>query len=95
MAAIFSKQYIIFTFAHAKAYVAKFDICIGQGQPRVITWIILVVLVYTMPHTKIQGHRFIGSGKADFLRFSPYMGMEATLVMWLYSFLNIFIPIHP
>ena len=33
-----------------------------------------------------QGHRFIGSGEEDFLRFLAYMGMVAMLVMWTYSF---------
>ena len=37
---------------------------------------ILVVLTYTMLHTKFQGHRSIGSGEEDFLRFLPYIGME-------------------
>ena len=45
----------------------------GQGQPRVIIWTILVVLVYIMLHTKFQGHPIIGSGEEDFLRFLPYM----------------------
>ena len=53
----------------------------GQGQPRVMICIILVVLLYTMLHTKFQGHRSIGSGEEDFLRFFPYMGMAAMLVM--------------
>ena len=35
----------------------------------------------TMLHTKYQGHRSIGSGEEDFLRFLPYMGMAAMLVM--------------
>ena len=48
-----------------------------------------------MQHTKFQGHRFIGSGEEDILRFLPYMGMADTLVMWPYSFVKIFIPIHP
>ena len=34
-----------------------------------------------MLHTKFQGHRYIGSGEEDFLRFLSYMGMAATLVM--------------
>ena len=54
---------------------------IGQGQPSVITCIILVVLAYTMLHTKFQGHQSVGSGEEDFLRFLPYMGMAAILVM--------------
>ena len=44
----------------------------GQGQPRVIIWTTLVELPYTMLHTKFQGHRSIGSGEEDFLRFLPY-----------------------
>ena len=53
----------------------------GQGQPRVIILTILVVFTYTMLHTKFQGHRCIASGEEDFLRFLPYMGMAAMLVM--------------
>ena len=55
---------------------------IGHGQPRVVIWTILVVLAYTMLHIKFQGHRSIGSGEQVFLRFLPYMGMAAILVMW-------------
>ena len=47
----------------------------------VIICITLVVLPYMMTHTKFQGHRSIGSGEEDFLRFLPYMGMAAMLVM--------------
>ena len=36
---------------------------------------------YTMLHTKFHGHRSFGSGEEDFLRFLPYMGMAAMLVM--------------
>ena len=36
-----------------------------------------------MLHTKFQGHRSIGSGEEDFLRFLPYMGMVA-----MFSFLK-------
>ena len=53
----------------------------GQGQPRVIICTTLVVLPYTMLHTMFQGHWSIGSGEEDFLRFLPYMGMAAMLVM--------------
>ena len=52
-----------------------------QGQPRVIILTSLVVLPYTMLHTMFHGHRSIGSGEEDFLRFLPYMGMAAMLVM--------------
>ena len=58
----------------------------GQGQPRLIIWTILVVLAQTMLHTKFQGHQSIGSAEEDFLRFLPYMGVVAMLVMWPNSF---------
>ena len=48
-----------------------------------------------MLHTMFQGHCSIGSEEEDFLRFLPYMGMAPTLVMRPYSFVEIFIPIHP
>ena len=64
----------------------------GQGQPRVIIWTTLVVLPYTMLHTKFQGHWSIGSGEEDFLRLLPYMGMAAMLVMWPRSFEQLFFP---
>ena len=67
----------------------------GQGQPRVIIWTSLVVLLYTMLHTKFQGHWSIGSGEEDFLRLLPYMGMAAMLVKWPNSFVKIFITILP
>ena len=67
----------------------------GQGQPRAIIWTILVVLPYTMVHTKFQGHWSIGSGEEDFLRFLPYMGMAAILVMWPGPFEQLFVPPTP
>ena len=67
----------------------------GQGQPRVIIWTTLVGLPYTMLHTKFQGHRSIGSGEEDFLRFLPYMGMAAMLVMWPRPFEQLFFPKGP
>ena len=39
-----------------------------------------------MLHTKFQGHWSIGSEEEDFLRFLPYMGMAAMLVMLPNSF---------
>ena len=65
---------------------------IGEGQPRVIIWINLVVLEHPMQHTKFQGHRPFGSGEEDFLRFLPYMGMVAILVMWPGPFEQTFVP---
>ena len=34
-----------------------------------------------MTHAKFQDHMTSGSGEEDFLRFLPYMGMAAILVM--------------
>ena len=34
-----------------------------------------------MLHTNFEDHRPFGSGEEDFLRFSPYMGVAAILVM--------------
>ena len=34
-----------------------------------------------MLYTKFQGHLSLGSEEGDFLRFLPYMGLEAVLVM--------------
>ena len=67
----------------------------GQGLPRVIIWTTLVELPYTMLHTKFEGHRSIGSGEEDFLRFLPYMGMAAMLVMWPRPFEQLFFPKGP
>ena len=67
----------------------------GQGQARVIIWTTLVVLPYTMLHTKFQGHWSIGSGEEDFLRFLPYMGMAAILLMWPGRFEQLFVPPTP
>ena len=39
---------------------------ISQGQPRIIILTNLVVLTYTMLHTKFQGHWSIGSGEEEF-----------------------------
>ena len=41
----------------------------------------MVVLAYTMLHTKFQGRWFIASGEEEFLKFLPFMGMAASLVM--------------
>ena len=40
-----------------------------------------VELESPMLHAKFQDHRTSGSGEEDFLRFLPYMGMAAILVM--------------
>ena len=67
----------------------------GQGQPRVIIWTTLVELLYTMLHTKFQGHWSIDSGVEDFLRFLPYMGMATILVVWPGRFEQLFVPPTP
>ena len=48
-----------------------------------------------MLHTKFQGHQSSGSGEEDFLRFLPYMGMAAMLVMWPRPFEQFFFPKGP
>ena len=47
----------------------------------VIIYINFVELESPMLHAKLQDHRTSGSGEEDFLRFLPYMGMAAILVM--------------
>ena len=47
----------------------------------IIIQIMLVVLVYPMLHTKFQGYMSFGSAEEDCLRFLPYMGIVAMLVM--------------
>ena len=54
---------------------------IDHGQPRVIIYIYLKELTLQVLHTKFQGNQPSGFGKEDFLRFLPYMGMVAILVM--------------
>ena len=58
-----------------------------------------MVIIYTnydgqespMLHTKFRENRPAGSGE-DFLRFLPYMGMAAILVMWPGPFIQTFVP---
>ena len=45
-----------------------------------------------MLHTKFQGDRPFGYGEEDFLRFLPYTGMTAILVMWPGLFDQTFVP---
>ena len=52
---------------------------LGQGHPRVFIYINLIKPESPMLHAKFQNHS--GSGEEEFLRFSPYMGMAAILVM--------------
>ena len=70
-----------FTFFPYKSIRDQIWMCckIGQGQARVIIWIYLVGLEHQILHTKFQGHHLFGS---LFLRFLPYMGLTAILVMW-------------
>ena len=69
-----------FNFFYSKASGTKFDLDI-KGQPRVIIYINFIELTPQMLHTKFQGNQPSGSGEEDFLRFLPYMGMVAILVM--------------
>ena len=53
---------------------------IGRGQSKVIIYTNLKGLSPQMLNTKFQGNRSSGFGK-NFLRFLPYLGMMAILVM--------------
>ena len=53
---------------------------IGQGHSRVIIYTSYDGQESLMLHTKFRGNRPAGSGE-DFLRFLPYMGVAAILVM--------------
>ena len=67
---------------------------IGQGQPRVTIYINFVELESPMLQAKFQDHRTSGSGREDFQRILPYMGLEAILVMWTASCDQIFISLY-
>ena len=48
-----------------------------------------------MLHAKFQDHRTSGSGEEEFLKFLPYMGMAAILVMRPGQFIQTFVtPTH-
>ena len=53
----------------------------GHGQPRVIIYIKFVEHESPMLHAKFQDHKTSGSEEEEFLRFLPYMGMAAILVI--------------
>ena len=42
-------------------------------------------------HAKFQGHQPLGSRGEEFLKFLPYMGMAAILVMWQEPFEQTFV----
>ena len=54
---------------------------IGHGHSRVIIYINYDGQESPMLHTKFRENRPAGSGEEDFIRFLPYMGMVAILVM--------------
>ena len=60
---------------------------LGQGQEMTLTFnthissYIQLELESLMLHAKFQDHRTCGSGEEDFLRFLPYIGMVAVLVI--------------
>ena len=68
-----------------KSYVLAFShswpCCkIGQGQPMVIIWTMLVLLQYPILHIKFQGDRSTVSRK-EILKFLPWTSMVDMLVM--------------
>ena len=74
LAAIVSEKSTVFTFSYRKA-------CIGQGHSRVIIYTNYDGRESQMQHAKLCGNRPASSGEEDFLRFLPYMGVAAILVM--------------
>ena len=66
---------------------------IGQGQSRVIIWTNLIALEHPMLHTNVQSHWPFCSREEGFLRFLPYMGMVAILVMWPGPVKQTFVPL--
>ena len=52
----------------------------------------VVVLEYSMLYTKFQCPRPLGAEEGHFWRVLPYMGLEAILIMWPWTFKHIFIP---
>ena len=65
-----------FTFSQYKSIRDQIWPCrkIGQGQPRVIIWINLVVLEHPMLHIKFLGHRPFGSREEDFFKVFAIYG---------------------
>ena len=52
-------KYYVLEFSH-------FCFIVGQGQPKAIIWIILVVLQYQMQHIKFQSNLSTGFREEDF-----------------------------
>ena len=53
----------------------------------------LVVPEHLMLHIRFQGHQLFGSEEEAFLRFLPYTGMAAILVIWPGPFEQTFVPL--
>ena len=68
-------------FSLINALEIKFDLEVGQGQPRFIICVNLVGPSSPMLHTKSLGYCPFGSTEKIFKGFLPYMGVVAILVM--------------
>ena len=68
-------------FSHINALGIKFDLEVGQCQPRFIICANLVGPTSLMLHTKSQGHWPFGSTEKIFKGFLPYVGVVVILVM--------------
>ena len=81
LAAIVSEKSTVFTFSYRKFP----NLTLPQNRSRSTQGhhlhINFVELESPMLHAKFQDHRTSGSGEEDCLRFLPYMGMAAILVM--------------
>ena len=71
---------VTFSFKSLRDQICPCHI-IGQGQSRVMIYIYFIELNPQMLHTKFQGNQPGGFGLEDYLRFLPYMGKVAILVM--------------
>ena len=76
------KSYVL-AFSHIKVPEANVTLpwkC--QGQPKVIIWTFMVVLMYPMLHTKFQGRQSISSGEVLIIYGrGGYIG-EVTWTFW-------------
>ena len=82
MAAIDSEKSTVFTFSFGKAQITKFDLDVNRSRSTQGHHLYKRVELMSLTiHAKFPDHRPSGSGEEDFLRFLPYMGMAAILVM--------------
>ena len=72
-----SKEEDVLRFYHIWAWRS----CLSCDPTHMYNFLFPFSLKLSMLHTKFQGHWSIGSVEEDFVRFLPYIGMAAMLVM--------------